>query len=791
MIRAAVSRTFLRKDEQERLSPARQQRTLRTSKTALFQAVLGESYHFTYGRAVLALKESYPAYSGYKGIIPDYTALSDWLCHRVANTLVTSFPSETGLPVEKGSPQAGSGPLGSASLLERLGQQRVMKAMRLPAQLARVPLIGILLASEKGLDLTARLLTKVNKLAGYTEPSAGRREAAKVLRKYQAETTVGKVDSLKTVAQAFLPQAFMHGEWDESWDGYEEYGDYYDDEEAYGSYDYGDEWEEHGLGSLTAGHGIRKEFQECAEHLGSNSKVPPVFWGWASMRMFIETMELWLQTTELKGSQLLPTVVRVSLQFHQRFRWLARSFPSGGMNLAGLDELQEEALKLQEHLKQSGRGRPDPPGEAQALVQEVQPDGATVRPRVAARPAALVTVEDFLNSGGLDAQGNALTFELKARRLMTLEERFPSWFRFKAWLQSRMFDDEPIIMMLRFKELFTLERRGQRWDEWHDEFLRAVEQLRQDDLFFAQVNNESLLGLLFLLSLKLTNDQVSSVVKELKITTKADVQSNLSIDAVLKLVRQYVHVPQLLQKTGSPAGPAFYGSDHSSGGWDDYDDGSSWYGSESSGYPEAPQYTLYGEDEDYTEPTNPWEFEDYIWDEDWGYLSSPCNFYDFKFEEWTIAMWAEEAGEQLIFAACIDAFLASDQCAKCGQRGHWHANCPNGERQFTGKPGRPKRFKRSDAAKAKALEDADWTWAEDAYGAKGKRRKGGRKGKGRGQGKRRKGKGFSSEALGGLRAPEDAYAGKGKRKGFGKFGMSRMNSKQGIPKGKGKGFRGC
>ena len=105
MIRAAISRTFLRKDEQERLTPARQQRTLRTSKTALFQAVLGESYHFTYDRAVFALKESYPAYSGYKGVIPDYTALSDWLCHRVANTLAAGFPSETLPTVEKGSPQ--------------------------------------------------------------------------------------------------------------------------------------------------------------------------------------------------------------------------------------------------------------------------------------------------------------------------------------------------------------------------------------------------------------------------------------------------------------------------------------------------------------------------------------------------------------------------------------------------------------------------------------------------------------------------------------------------------------
>ena len=105
MIRAAISRTFLKKDEQAQ--PARQQRTLRTLKAALFQAVLGESYHLTYGRAVLALKESYPAYKGFKGVIPDYTALSDWLCHRVANTLAASFPSETLPTVEKGSPQGG------------------------------------------------------------------------------------------------------------------------------------------------------------------------------------------------------------------------------------------------------------------------------------------------------------------------------------------------------------------------------------------------------------------------------------------------------------------------------------------------------------------------------------------------------------------------------------------------------------------------------------------------------------------------------------------------------------
>ena len=124
MIRAAISRSFLRKEEQAQNPHARQRRwsTSVTSKTALFQAVLGESYHFTYERAVLALKESYPAYTGCKGSIPDYWALSDWLCHRVANTLVTGFPSETNPHVEKGSPQGGGS--------ERKGSERESEARR-------------------------------------------------------------------------------------------------------------------------------------------------------------------------------------------------------------------------------------------------------------------------------------------------------------------------------------------------------------------------------------------------------------------------------------------------------------------------------------------------------------------------------------------------------------------------------------------------------------------------------------------------------------------------------------
>ena len=79
MIRAATSLVFQRKGD---VSVPQHQKftTARTPKTALFQAVLRETYSSSYGRAVLAQAESYPGYYGFKGMFPDYTALSDWLC---------------------------------------------------------------------------------------------------------------------------------------------------------------------------------------------------------------------------------------------------------------------------------------------------------------------------------------------------------------------------------------------------------------------------------------------------------------------------------------------------------------------------------------------------------------------------------------------------------------------------------------------------------------------------------------------------------------------------------------
>ena len=77
MIRAAIS---LRVRKEETVENKKNHTTARTPKTALLQAVLRETYSSSYGRAVLAQAESYPGYFGFKGMIPDYTALSDWLC---------------------------------------------------------------------------------------------------------------------------------------------------------------------------------------------------------------------------------------------------------------------------------------------------------------------------------------------------------------------------------------------------------------------------------------------------------------------------------------------------------------------------------------------------------------------------------------------------------------------------------------------------------------------------------------------------------------------------------------
>ena len=125
-------------------------------------------------------------------------------------------------------------------------------------------------------------------------------------------------------------------------------------------------------------------------------------------------------------------------------------------------------MKLQAHLKQGGpRGRPSStaeqgsPDSFEDLAEQLaggergtaatEEDAHTGQERVATparSPVVRRSVQDYLDSGG---QG---TFDYRSKRTMSLEERFPSWFRFKAWLTSRMFDDKPIIMMLRLKSRF-------------------------------------------------------------------------------------------------------------------------------------------------------------------------------------------------------------------------------------------------------------------------------------------------------------------------------------------------
>ena len=136
--------------------------------------------------------------------MPGWTALSDGICQWMASSLVEKY-SESVKGSAEGSPQAGSGPHGSADRLKNFALKATMRALKLAAQFASVSLTAILLASEKGLVLTAKLLTRINNIAGITsDPNVDKREAARILRRYQGSSEEEKNNSLKTIASAFM-----------------------------------------------------------------------------------------------------------------------------------------------------------------------------------------------------------------------------------------------------------------------------------------------------------------------------------------------------------------------------------------------------------------------------------------------------------------------------------------------------------------------------------------------------------------------------------------------------------
>ena len=390
----------------------------------------------------------------------------------------------------------------------------------------------------------------------------------------------------------------------------------------------------------------------------------------------------------------------------------------------------------------------------------------------------------------------------------TANERFPSWMFFKAFVDDRLKDTQPIVMTNRFHAFQNYSRPpGMTYSAFIDEWERRRQIILDDGLCGHLLGTRPNQAMHLFNKLMLDKDLYLRFMRDLKLGEKKHMEK-LTVQKLRNKLHQEVTLPSLASQRNNnynPAGAMLAGAAP-------YPSQGSTYAVGPQGFPVShgfptPSFGYHqnevpGETDDY-DSGDDWEdreeYED-MFDESCGLLVDGIEDYSRQHEKMLPTFYC-------VSACCLLAldghgFLAKNQCAKCGATGHWWKDCPNEEKRFPGKPKsglKKKPFRAGPQAQPKAHWMADdfednyehiskYMSAEDYDGAilyqKGK--------KGRRKGSMRKGKRKGKGGAFALTESEAAcfFRRKGKSKGKGKNGRRPYGSfNRGPGKGKGKGPR--
>ena len=388
----------------------------------------------------------------------------------------------------------------------------------------------------------------------------------------------------------------------------------------------------------------------------------------------------------------------------------------------------------------------------------------------------------------------------------TANERFPSWMFFKAFVDDRIKDTQPIIMTNRFHAFQNYSRPpGMTYTAFIDEWERRRQIILDDGLCAHLLGTRPNQAMHLFNKLMLDKDLYLRFMRDLKLGKKKNMEK-LTVQKIRNKLHEEVTLPSLASQRNNnynPAGAMLAGAVS--------------YPSQGSTYAVAPQglpvshgfptpsfgyhqNEVPGETDDY-DSGDDWEdraeYED-MYDESCGLLVDGIEDYSRQHERLLPTFFCVSAC--CLLALDDHGFLAKNQCAKCGATGHWWKECPNKEKRFPGKPKgglKKKQFRAgpqsqpmaqwmSDDFEETYKDSAKYMTAEEYDGMilfqKGK--------KGRKKGSMRKGK---RKGKGGAFALNEAEAAcyfrrKGKSKGKGKKGRRPYGSfNRGPGKGKGPG----
>ena len=274
----------------------------------------------------------------------------------------------------------------------------------------------------------------------------------------------------------------------------------------------------------------------------------------------------------------------------------------------------------------------------------------------------------------------------------TANERFPSWMFFKAFVDDRIKDTQPIIMTNRFHAFQNYTRPpGMTYTAFIDEWERRRQIILDDGLCAHLLGTRPNQAMHLFNKLMLDKDLYLRFMRDLKLGKKKNMEK-LTVQKIRNKLHEEVTLPSLASQRNNnhnPAGAMLAGAVS--------------YPSQGSTYAVAPQglpvshgfptpsfgyhqNEVPGETDDY-DSGDDWEdraeYED-MFDESCGFLVDGIEDYSRQHERMLPTFYCVSAC--CLLALDEHGFLAKNQCAKCGDIGHWWKDCPNKEKRFPGKP---------------------------------------------------------------------------------------------------------
>ena len=382
------------------------------------------------------------------------------------------------------------------------------------------------------------------------------------------------------------------------------------------------------------------------------------------------------------------------------------------------------------------------------------------------------------NKKGWNKDGYSFEYEeSNAKKTGKTDNDFPAWARFKQWMRARFRHDKPIQKMKRLtKWLRKTRKHGERFDDFIDDWLRERQEVKDDGYFWKTFEGSELFQILNLvINLDLPTTSAIELFKEMDITSEdpEKLKASLTIENLRKYIETKINAPADYNRRGperikmpmrgkSSNAPVGNFVDHAAGGY---------HATQMTAFPQGyaintapmPAFWSGGGPGQYSPAdygfiavpplhSAPPQYEEYDpdladWvDDELGTLDSG-EYLDQGFGHLLAAFLCEGLSEVVFYDDEQNAYLLKNQCAKCGDFGHFHANCPNQEREFPGKThNKPKNHATpGKARRPKAMQ----TEAQDFFirkkGSFNRRfNKGRGKGKSKGKGKE---KGFEVEEV--------------------------------------------